>query len=61
MLKHCTKTVPLAKEGLARPVVLAANDLAVILRTVEVYNSSGRFISVSGSLRALVPANQDIN
>ena len=61
MLNHCTKTVPLAKEGLARPVALAANDLAVILRTVEVYNPSGRFISVSGSLRALVPANQDIN
>ena len=59
MLNHCTKTVPLAEEGLARPVALAANDLAVILRTVEVYNPSGRFISVSGSLRALVPANQD--
>ena len=50
MLNYCTKTVPLIEEGLARPVALAANDLAVILRTVEVYNPSGRFISVSGSL-----------
>jgi hypothetical protein len=41
MLNHCTKTVSLAEEGLARPVALAANDLAVILRTVEVYNPSG--------------------
>jgi hypothetical protein len=31
MLNHCVKTVPLAEEGLARPVALAANDLAVIL------------------------------
>ena len=61
MLNHCTKTVPLVEEGLARPVALAANDLAVILRTVKVYNPSGRFISVSGSLQALVPVNQDIN
>jgi hypothetical protein len=61
MLDHCTKTVPLVEEGLARPVALAANDLAVILRTIEVYNPSGSFISVSGSLRALVPANQDNN
>jgi hypothetical protein len=41
MLNHCVKTVPLVEEGLARPVALAANDLAVILRTVKVYNPSG--------------------
>jgi hypothetical protein len=50
MLNHCIKTVPLVGEGLARPIALVANNLAVILQTVEVYNPSGQFISVSGSL-----------
>jgi hypothetical protein len=48
-LVHSTtasKTVPLIEEGLARPVALAVNDLAVILRTFEVYNLSGQFIQV---------------
>ena len=61
MLNHCVKTVPLVEEGLARPVALVVNDLAVILQTAEVYNPSGRFILVSGSLQASVPANRDIN
>jgi hypothetical protein len=43
-LAHSTtapKQFLLLEEGLARPVALVANDLAVILRTIEVYNPSG--------------------
>jgi hypothetical protein len=55
MLNHCVKTVPLVEEGLARPVALAANDLAIILQTVEVYNPSGRFISVKRLTSSIGP------